>query len=71
MAVLLNAATDLAHVVVGQAHGLLPEGELFVPFVGEQADVEMLFGKMHDFDCSADFETTHTKAAANQPKADC
>jgi len=47
LAVLLHAAAHLAHVVVGQAHGLLPEGELGVALGGEQADVEMRFGEIH------------------------
>ena len=53
MAMLLHAATELAHVVVGQAHRLLPEGELLVAPGREQADVEMLFGEIHGAECSA------------------
>ena len=53
MAMLLHAAAQLAHVVVGQAHRLLPEGELLVALGREQADVEMLFGEIHGGQCSA------------------
>ncbi len=47
MAVLLYPAAYLAHVVVRQADGLLPEGELCLARVGKQADIEMGFGEIH------------------------
>ena len=53
MAVLLHAAAQLAHVVVGQAHRLLPEGQLLVALGREQADIEVLFGEIHGGKCSA------------------
>ena len=53
MAMLLHAAAQLAHVVVGQACCVLPEGELLVALGREQADVEMLFGEIHGGECSA------------------
>ena len=46
MAMLLHAATQLAHMVVGQTHRLLPESELLVAIGREQADVVMLFGEV-------------------------
>lgn len=53
MAMLLNAAANLAHMVVGQADGLLPESQLLVALAGEKADVEVLLGKIHGGKCSA------------------
>src|SRR5206468_11642312 len=47
VAVLLHAAAQLADMVVGEAHSLLPESQLLVPLVGEQADIEVLLGKLH------------------------
>ena len=48
MAVLLHAAAQLAHMVVAQPDRLLPEGELLVALVGEQADVDMRLGEIHE-----------------------
>ena len=52
VAVLLHAAAHLAHMVVGQADGLLPEGELLVASVGEQRDIEMGLGELHGDKCT-------------------
>src|SRR6267378_4126023 len=43
----LHAAAQLADMVVGQADGVLPEGQLLVALVGEQADIEVLLGELH------------------------
>jgi len=45
--VLLHAAAQLAHMVIRQAHDLLPKGELLVALGGEQTDVEVEFGEVH------------------------
>src|SRR5689334_5010598 len=47
MAVLLHAAANFPQMVIGQADRSLPEGELLIALVGEQADIEMGFGELH------------------------
>ena len=42
-----SRGAQLAHVVVGQAHRLLPEGQLLVALGREKTDVEVLFGEVH------------------------
>jgi len=46
--VLLHAAAQFAHMVVAQPNCLLPEGELLVTLVGEQADIDMRLGEVHE-----------------------